>query len=168
MKWIGMLLLAVVAGCGAAEEAEGPQILPHVSPVQLGDFWPLGNNTPEPGNNERTPYEWVLLLQSVGDEPVNISKVCMIGDTNQFILEGPEPANAIPAGDEGALRLTYGRTSPGSDRAAVVVKSNAQNFPTLIVPVCASVVAEGAEKNKNVQPCEFPESQIPADADLCP
>jgi hypothetical protein len=167
MKRVSLVVLAFLAACSGTEEAEGPLLVPHRSPVQLGEFWPQGNTDPEPGNVERTPYEWVLLLQSEGDEPVEVKKTCMIGDTTHFIIEGPIPTT-IPAGDEGAVRLTYSRQNAGSDRIAVVVKSNAKNFPTLIVPVCAAVVADGAEKNTNVQPCEFPESQIPADEELCP
>ncbi|MEZ4459902.1 MAG: hypothetical protein R3E66_09265 [bacterium] len=162
MKRFFALMLLFAAACGGTEDANGPEVVPHVSPVQLGDFWPQGNTDPDYGNNERTPYEWVLLLQSVGDEPVKVSKACLVGDASNFIIEGPVPTT-IPAGDEGAIRLTYGRNNPGSDRVAVVVRSNAKNFPTLVVPLCASVVADGADKNKAVQPCEFPESDIPAD-----
>lgn len=161
MKRFFALMFVSIAACGDSEDTVGRLITPHASPVQLGDFWPQGSTEPELGNNGRTPYEWVLLLQSIGDEPVKVSKACLVGDTNNFILEGPEPSTTIPAGDEGAIRLTYGRTSPGSDKIAVVVTSNAENFPTLVVPVCAAVVADGAEKNKSVLPCEFSQSQIP-------
>jgi hypothetical protein len=151
------------AACGSGDDTDGPMITPHVSPVQLGEFWPQGTTDADPGNNERTPFEWVLLLQSTGDETLKVSKACLIGDASNFVLEGPVPAD-IRAGDEGAVRLTYGRTSPGSDRVAVLVESNATKFSRLIVPVCAAVVADGADKNKAIQPCEF---EVPADA-ACP
>ncbi len=153
------------AACGSSgDDTVGPKITPHVSPVQLGEFWPQGAEDADPGNNERTPFEWVLLLQNEGDETLKVSKACLIGnDSNNFVLEGPVPAD-IRGGDEGAVRLTYGRTSPGSDRVAILVESNATKFSRLIVPVCAAVVADGADKNKAVPPCEF---EVPADA-VCP
>jgi len=155
---------ALVLSCGDTETG-GAQIEPHVSPIQLGKFWPTGNETPDLGNRDRTPYEFVLLLLSSGDEDLNVSKVCLGGQDSNFELEGPIP-NPIRPGDQGAIRITYLRNSNGSDRAAIVVKSNATNFPTLVIPLCAEVVADGEAKNI-VTACEISDEVAQAAADGC-
>lgn len=157
---VGLMALS----CGDTESG-GAEIEPHVSPVQLGKFWPTGSETPELGNRDRTPYEFVLLLLSSGDADLNVSKICLGGDDANFELEGPLP-NPIRPGDQGAIRVTYLRTSTGSDRAAIVVKSNATNLPSLVVPLCAEVVADGEEKNI-VSLCEISEEVAQAAADDC-
>lgn len=164
MKRICLIFCVFGAACGSSgDDLDGPMIEPHKSVVGLGEFWPPNSDAADPGNSERTPFEWVLLLQSKGDETLKVSKACLIGDSNNFVLEGPVPSEIRP-GDEGAIRLTYGRTTPGSDSVAVLVESNSSKNSRLIVPVCAAVVADGAEKNKNVKACEF---EAPADA-ACP
>ena len=49
------------------------------------------------------------------------------------------------------VRLTYERDEPNGgddvDDIAVVIQSNATNFPTLVVPVCARVIPEGQERS---------------------
>ncbi len=141
----------VLVGCGESSEGQA-EILPHLSPIQLGKFWPQGDETPEPGNRDRTPYEFVLLLQSTGDADLVVDRVC-VGGSDNFELEGPVPAT-IPAGDQGAVRITYIRNSPGADNAAIVVRSNAGALPELVVPLCAQVVADGEDKTL-VNPCEI-------------
>ncbi len=156
-----------VFGCGDSEDIEsGPEILPSVSPIQLGDLWPQGNEEANLGSNERTPFEYVLLLQSTGDEMLEIDDVCLIGNSDNFIIEGPEPSSVRP-GDEAGVRITYSRQNPGSDNVLIGVRSNADNFPGLTVPLCGRVVSEDTEKNTNVSFCEFPEDQIPPLSELC-
>ncbi len=147
MKHLSLLILTAVilTGCRGGDEEEGAlEIFPHQSPARLGQMWPLGDEAPDPGTSERVPFEWVLLLQTASTN-IEIEEVCIVG-SDQFSLEGPVPA--VPTRDEdAALRVTYDRTEPGpADMAAVVVQSNAENFPTLVVPVCAQVVPEGEER----------------------
>lgn len=113
----------------------------------LGEMWPLGAETPQPATNERAPYEWVLLLQNQCDDQLKIDSVCLVGDSiDNFIIEGPVPTT-VKRGDPGAVRVTYQRlTEGGPDNVAVIVKSNASDFPMLVVPVCGSVIADGQEK----------------------
>lgn len=155
---------AFMLSCGDTETG-GAEIEPHVSPIQLGKFWPTGNEAPVLGNRERTPYEFVLLLLSSGDADLNVSKICLGGDDSNFELEGPLP-NPIRPGEQGAVRITYLRESTGSDKAAIVVKSNAENLPTLVVPLCAEVVADGEDKNI-VSLCEISEEVAQAAGDGC-
>jgi hypothetical protein len=147
------------AGCGdTAAETGSATILPHQSPASFGEMYPLGNNDPDSTGNLRTPFEWVLLLQSKGDGPLKISQVCLVGDeddgsgVNQFSLEVEDqelPATVAP-GDDFGMRLTYNRQEPNvgddADQIAVVVQSNASDFPTLIVPVCSRVIADGEDR----------------------
>ncbi|MBA2665279.1 MAG: hypothetical protein H0U74_23525 [Bradymonadaceae bacterium] len=174
------LVLAATIGCSSESESslcEGPEILPHLSPVSLGEFYPLGNNPANLTSNTRTPFEWVLLLQSTCSNDVKITKTCLVGDptkngsdTEQFIIEGPVPATAT-LGAEAAMRVTYERRDPNggsdSDQVALVIQSNATNYPTLIVPICARVVEEGA--TKAALPCASPIVVAAGDkrADLC-
>lgn len=156
MKTLTWVVLGAVlsVGCRGGGDGEGGlDILPHASPIRLGQMYPLGENEPEPGTSERVPHEFVLLLQTDSDA-VEIEEVCLVGATEHFTLEGPVPES--PRRDEdAALRITYDRPDVGGpDHAAVVVQSNAENFPTLVVPVCAQVVAEGSERI--IFECESP------------
>ena len=101
---------------------------------------------------------------------LEIDAVCLEGSADalaQFAIEGPVPDT--PKRDEdAALRVTYERQAPGGpDHVAIIVQSNAENFPTLVVPVCAQVVAEGTERI--IFECESPVTVAPGARDdtLC-
>lgn len=153
-------------GCADDDADAGAEITPHLSPIQLVDLWPLGDAEENLGSPERTPYEFVLLLQSTGTSDLVIDDVCLIGDSSNFIIEGPEPDTVRP-GEQAGVRLTYNRQSTGSDRVLLGVRSNAENLPVLRVPVCARVISEGSERDTSPPPCEFPEDQIPPDSEIC-
>lgn len=170
------LLGLLGAGCGDAAESEA-KILPHQSPASFGELYPLGNHNAEPRNPQRTPYEWVLLLQSTGSDALIIEEVCIIGtrddgaDAAAFSVEVEDqhlPAT-VQAGRDFGVRITYDRQSHSADadQVALVVQSNATNFPTLIVPVCARVIADGQERGAVA--CQAPVSVAPGarDPDLC-
>jgi hypothetical protein len=178
-----MGVLAASTSCGGGGEegtCTGPEILPHRSPVPLIEMYPTTGNEEniEPNSPESTPYEYVLLLQATCGVPVEIQKTCLIGeedddgnsDADQFELEGPVPDEARP-GEEAAMRITYTREQPNSgddvDNAALVVQSNAENFPTLVVPVCGRVVADGEERGPTE--CASPVTVDPGERDdsLC-
>jgi hypothetical protein len=176
---LSAILILGLAGCGLPESDEGctsPEILPHQSPAALGVMYPTGNNDPDPAGNLRTPYQWVLPLQSECSEPVEIQEVCLVGDdsaTQQFTLETESedlPAS-VDGNDDYAVRLTYDRQNPNgggnADQVGVVVQSNSTNFPTLVVPVCAQVVADGEDRGtvECEPPVEVPEGT--KDETLC-
>lgn len=152
-----------IIGCRGGDGDDGPlEILPHQSPARLGQMWPATDDVPpDPGTNERVPFEWVLLLQTSSDA-IEIEEVCLVG-SDQFTIEGPVPED--PRRDEdAAVRVTYERTEPGGpDHAAIVVQSNAENFPTLVVPVCAQVIEDGAERS--IFECESPIDVPPGEKD---
>ncbi len=168
-KCVGSLLVLALAaaGCGdSASSVGGPKILPHQSPASFGEMYPTGNHDPDPTGNVRTPYEWTLLLQNPGGSDLKIEKACLVGtkddgsDVDQFTLEveGQDlPATVAPGKDFG-VRLTYDRQDPNadgeSDQIALVVQSNAIDYPTLVVPVCARVIANG--KDKGTVECTSP------------
>jgi len=166
--WVMALCVVLAAGavllapaCGAREADTGctqPTIMPHLSPANFGDL----NPAPTDGSAstaQTVPYEWALVLLSKCSQPVAISKICIVGDNHNgvkgnraFYTEGPEPATAAPGVDP-VVRITYdpkelntdqnGDGKPDPDNVALVVQSNALNFPTLVVPICARLVAAG-------------------------
>lgn len=147
------LLCAMLASCGSTEE-DGERVLtPYPEEVSMGTLYPLGNSDEDPATNERIPYERVILLRSTAELPVEISKVCLVGDArNQFVLEGPKPTTATAATDA-AVRVTYERASAGGpDQIALVVESNAGNG-TLVIPICGRVINDG---NRAAVTCESP------------
>lgn len=154
----------LMAGACDSEAAGGAEILPHLSPVNFGDLYPLGNRQPEPTSNERVPYEWVLLLQNGGSESLRISKVCLLDDNHNGVagdkafsirVSDALPLTVVP-GSEAAVEITFeheelnvdldGDTEADPDTVALVVESNAKNYPTLVIPVCARLVENGTEK----------------------
>lgn len=168
------VLLLCVFGAAAAfpgcdsDESEGctsPEVLPHISPVMLGDFYPQGGTDADPGDNERAPFEFVLLLRSQCSAPVKVDKACIVGDDRgAFTLEGPTP-ESIPSNEEGAIRITYDHPDPtpngAMEHVAVIVESNATNFPSLIVPFCARIIANGEDKRNYGDPANAYEIVCP-------
>ena len=150
-----LVSLASVSACGGGGEEDGARVLesyPEV--VSMGALYPYRESEEDVADNRRVPFERVILLRATGDLPVNISKVCLVGDgANQFVLEGPKPATATAATDA-AVRVTYEREGKGGpDQIALVVESDATT-PTLVVPICARVVADGA--SRDALECEPP------------
>lgn len=139
--------LVALVGCRDGGDDGALEILPNISPIQMGQMFPP-DGTEDPGTNERVPFEAVLLLKTESSA-LDIEKVCLEGSPDallQFALEGPVP-NEPKRDEDAALRITYERQAPGGpDNVAVVVQSNAENFPTLVVPVCAQVVADGGTR----------------------
>lgn len=135
-------------GCGGGETeftnvCEGRELVPHLSPVSLGEFRPLGSRTADLTDGTRTPFEWPLILHAPCDDEVTISNVCIVGDAAQhFALEGPS-SEVARRGEDSAVRLTYNRQTPhdgdAQDDIAIIVESNADGG-TIVVPVCARVV----------------------------
>ena len=158
------LAVAIAAGCDPREADDtctDPTIMPHLSPVNFGDLQPAPEACAAAAGVQTIPYEWVLLLLSKCREPVVIDKVCLVGDAHNgvkgspaFFLEGPVPSTATIE-EEAALRITYspaavntdldGDGAPDPDNAALVIQSNAKNFPTLVVPICARLVPAGTK-----------------------
>jgi len=159
---LSVAISSSIAACGSDDfVCEGAGILPHESPKALGIFRLLeGGETPNPGSPEAVPYEWTLFLQSTCGTPLIIEKVCIVGDGHNgdaddpaFSIDGPVPAT-VTKGRFAAVRVTYDVGSVNedldddderdSDSVAIVIQSNATNFPTLVVPICAITVPKNA------------------------
>lgn len=170
--WTAAAALVLAVGCGSGDdsgECTGKQLLPSQSPVGLGSLYPLAGNDPEPNTGERTPVEFVLLLNAQCGEPVAVQKVCVSGgNANQFLIEDARPSTARP-GEPAAVRVTYQRQDVGGpDQTAIVVQSEAENFPTLVVPLCAQVVADGSELTAVVCDSPITVADGARDDSLCP
>lgn len=167
---LGALTLSLMISCGGGADGEELILEPYVESQSFGELYPLGNAAEDVSTSERVPYEWVLLL-GAPNVPVEIEKVCLVGDTDFFIHEVSEPTTAKPGADV-AVRITYERTSPNdgesADNAAIVIQSNATNAPTIVVPICARVIADGMEKEPLV--CAPPVAINAGERDdsLCP
>jgi len=184
---VSVLVAGPLFGAACGDEGDacvGAAILPHRSPLNLGNFRPLGQGeTPDPGDPEKVPYEVVLFLRNTCAGVVEIDAVCTVGDAHNgdeddpaFTLEGPVPTS-LAAGEEAAVRITYEPSGVNRDRdddgardpdqVAIVVQSNAKNFPTLVVPLCAIVIPNDAEVVTFV--CESPVTVAAGtkDASLC-
>lgn len=182
---VAALVCVGTAGCGGGEQGtetcEGPEIWPHRSPVNFREAYPPGDEEPNRGDPTRTPFEWTLHLESMCERDVQVETACLVGeeddgqtgtDAEHFQLEGPRPST-ITQETDGLIRLTYDREQPNpdgdTDQAAVVVQSNAENFPTLVVPVCARVVQEAEGTERELVTCASPVS-VPEgerDDELC-
>lgn len=154
---------AFTTGCTPGDACQGAEIVPSLSPISLGDIVQRpGGTDANPASNAFTPYSWVLLLQNTCNEPLKIEKVCVVGNAHNgddadppFFVEGPSEDTAT-AGDETAVRITYDPSGVNEDndadgardidQAALVVQSNATNFPTLVIPLCARSIAQGEER----------------------
>jgi hypothetical protein len=163
----------VGAGCGGGEKGgetcTGPEIWPHRSPANFREAYPPGDGEANRGDPTRTPFEWTLHLESLCERDVEVETACLIGEENDggasdaehFQLEGPEPST-VTRDTDGLMRLTYDRSQPNpdgdADQAAIVVQSNAENFPTLVVPVCARVIEEGDGTERELVTCDSPVS----------
>jgi hypothetical protein len=168
----GLMVTATACSGTDGEESQctGRELLPHRSPVNLGEFYPPKSDQMNPGDPERVPIEWTLLLESTCQKNITVEKACLVGEgeesgdreTDHFTLEGPQP-ESFGGETQGALRLTYDRQNPNGgddlDNVSLIVQSNAQNFPTLVVPVCARVVKEGTDKEGVT--CESPIEALP-------
>lgn len=178
-------LIPMMSACGADDDnnedgCSAATIEPHVPVVPLGEMYPTPGDAAlrDPTSRDNTPYEWVLRLRSKCQEPVKVTKVCLVGeaskngaDVEQFTLEGPKPTT-IDGAFDGAIRITYKRAMPNAgqdiDNVAVVVQSNATNAPTLVVPVCARVVKDGETRQEITCTAPVSVEEGKSDTSLCP
>lgn len=81
------------------------------------------------------PQSVVLVLANVGAAPIELETVALSGDTrSSFRLAGTLPTS-IAAGTRETVTVEYAPTAEGLDSASLRIDSNANNAPTLLVPV---------------------------------
>ena len=177
LRRVAVLLAFPVAfiGCSSDETAqdicEGRSLQPDRPSIVLGEMTPSSGADDALLNATTTPYEWNLLLHSPCDEPVTIEEVCLIDDgdgaADHFVLEGPE-GDVASRGADSIVRLTYERSDThddgDQDDIAVVVQSDADDAPTLVVPVCARVVDDRSDDDEVSMSCSSPVT-IPGDGE---
>ena len=167
-RWVRIVIglfaaSALASACGGTDGGsdlcKGPKLLPDQSPIILGEMYPSKKGIAEnPGDNTRVPVERTVLLESTCRKTVEISTSCLVGENDEgdnssdaefYTMEGPTQ-NSVPSDAESAVRLTYERKDPNNkddiDNVALVVQSNAVNYPTMVIPFCARVVKEGTDR----------------------
>lgn len=177
--------LSFGVGCGSGSEfGSGPRIRPGLSPAVLGNLVLDTNASPAQGcSTGIAPCQWVLTIHSVGTDTLVINRVCIEGNTRgAFSIEGPEGLNepdtdgslAVAEQTDALLRITYDHDdldpARNIDNIAVVIQSDAKDFPTLVVPVCGRMLDANDPPPDPVE-CTTP---VPAPAEgerddtLCP
>jgi hypothetical protein len=111
-----------------------PQICPDHGAHQI-PFYILAPST--------APEELTFTLTncSTGGKPLVIEKVEITGDPRCHFTFNPEtdiqPSLEIKPGETGFIRAVYDPQALGEDHGQIRIYSNAQNFPLLVLPICA-------------------------------
>lgn len=118
-----------LVGC---TEAGPPEIWIDPPVVQLGVV--------SPGE----AVDFSLQLLNVGGGTLEVQPFSLRGDDDCAIwLEGPDETS-LTSSMQGFVMGTFDPTRDGAHQAALYFSSNAENYPNVIVPICA-MVGEGAE-----------------------
>jgi hypothetical protein len=124
-----MLLVAslLLVHCNGEETLSPPKITIDLSPVWVG----------ERSVAEEAPgKEFNLLVQNEGEEKLIISSAKLKGDQNcAFTKEGPDKKE-LGGNDSAFIRLVYKPTVRGEDNVKLIIQSNSEEFPRLVVPIC--------------------------------
>ena len=150
-----LLLIVVVFACLAACEEESlspPEISIDLSPVPVGTHYTDAN-----------PYVFNLMIQNRGDQTLVISSVVARGDQNcAFTWMGPDKTE-LEYDESTFVQGTYDPSMAGEDQVALEIRSNAENYALMEVPVCGKAVAPGDDKGEDIT-CQLP----PSDQEDCP
>ena len=117
----------LLAGCDTTEPCDTPAtITPHLSPFRLCE---------QPVTTERTRN---VILENLGCDDLHITSAEIRGDVRCSFSKPVLSADAATVAPKGKtfVQLTYRPVEHGVDQAALVVRSDAANFPELIVPIC--------------------------------
>ncbi len=123
---LALALMGGWIGCSEDEEAacsefDLPQVAASAQPICISD--------------DPTPVDTVatrdILIQNLGNADLEITSSSLEGnDRGYFSVEGLQPTTLM-CPETVAARIVYAPTQPGWDTATLVVRSNAENFPTL-------------------------------------
>jgi hypothetical protein len=105
---------------------------------------------------------------SVGSEKLTISKVELLGDS-RCSFEFDESVNVTskvvesggPEQESSLIQVLFKPTKLGQDHAALKITTNAQNYPTLILPICFKVIPKYAPAVDG-GPTAIPEAGAPS------
>ncbi len=88
---------------------------------------------------------FILTNCSTGNRKLTISKLVLAGDS-RCVFSEPEifPGKVVDPGDQITLRTVYKPTAVGEDHAALIIESDAQNYPKFVIPICGKVIDKPA------------------------
>ncbi|MCP4606107.1 MAG: hypothetical protein GY847_37280 [Proteobacteria bacterium] len=115
-------------------------------------------------NPDLDPYEFHLQIYNVGDEVLKIDSVKLRGDQYcALTFEGPDRME-LKKNEASFIRFWYKPQVAADDQIALTIVSNAENYPTLIVPICGRGVLPETEDPGQKPVCNIP----PSDQLDCP
>ncbi|HEV8320248.1 MAG TPA: hypothetical protein VG389_01445 [Myxococcota bacterium] len=126
--------------------AEAPQICPRLAPVSFCNQEVGGGG-----------YMFTLEIDNYGTDALSIAALRLVGDDRCAFnsLEVDPPVGSTVASEQALLvRFVYEPPDIGPDSAWLEIDSNAENFPTLVVPLCGN----GAVSTDWTMNCDCPES----------
>jgi hypothetical protein len=91
-----------------------------------------------PGSTTRQSF--ILINCSTGEQRLVIDSVQITGDSRCYYHFDPDQdleRRVLEPGGSTFLTVRYEPEALGEDHAQIRIHSNAQNFPTLIIPICA-------------------------------
>jgi hypothetical protein len=128
-----------------------PQICPDQGVVSIPGFV-LGSSAQS--------VTFTITNCSTGTRKLRVARVDLEGDPRcSFQLDPNTPAEIAP-GESATVKADYAPQVEGEDHAAIVVYSDAQNFPGLMLPLCGRAVTSGGSPGSltckmvsGVEPC---------------
>lgn len=120
------------------------QICPDQSPAQLCTRF----------INATTTYP--VLVVNRGQSGLVISDVSLVGDDNCAFAPpqvSPPLGTIIPSGKNVFIQIAYRPTKAVSDFVELRIKSNAENFPSLVIPICGQGTPANMPPNQDGGTC---------------
>ena len=139
-----MIALALLAGFGLASRVQAEPPSPHLleSPRLFGDPGGWRSRLEEFGIGLLLFYNQSLAWKPAGGGANPDSALGHSGGYDFFTLADIEELTGWP-GQRGFSTITIAHTTFSLAYVAIIVQSNATNLPTLVVPICARIVAPG-------------------------
>lgn len=90
----------------------------------------------------QTPRE-TLQIKNGGQAALVVSAVSISGPSTAFLADQLAVNQSVPSGQSAFITVTYSPVATGTDTASLQIASNAQNSPTLAVPLNAVTTVDG-------------------------
>lgn len=106
-------------------------------------------------NYQGDTMSFALTNCSTGNEPLTISKIVLAGDSRcSMIFDKTKDVESlvVEPGEATIIRVLYKPSDLGEDHAALRITSNAENFPELVLPMCARAVPKFAPGHDSGMP----------------
>ena len=159
----GALTVWAPLGCDPTKPCDtAPTVLPHLSPFRLCEQpLRLADECSEAEDCPTRDYlcedgqciaekSYNLILSNNGCNDLVIESVELRGDDRCSYGEVSVESKTVEPSGFAFVSFTYSPKSAGEDQVALYIRSNAVNFPQLIIPVCGV----GYDQGKLDQPCE--------------